>query len=230
MAARSTSEKQISAHFRAGQMAFWKSASPQGSSTLLKPALALWSIAAVGIVWVVLGSSRQTSENRLYLVPWAIGLGIVTLAPAIYFFFRDKFDLFHPLVFPVWSYFFPGFAIGGLILAAGMSQTHYLSYVQDENYNFPLTFFYIIVGFLGMVAGFAVPVGKKIGSFVGGRLPNWNVTDRIARNGGLLLLLLGLLNIGIAFLFGALGFQTPEEVHAQQQAGCSSLSTLEAKP
>ena len=195
-----------------------------GPSLFLKPALALWSIAALGIIWIVLGSAQQTAENRLYLVPWAIGLGIVTLGPSIYFVFSDKFDLFHPLVFPVWSYFFPGFAVGGLILAAGISQTHYLSYVQDETYNFPLTFFYVIVGFLGLVAGFAVPIGRRVGNRIGHMLPEWQLTETTARNGGLLLLVLGLLNIGIAFLFGALGFQTPEE--GSSLGGVILMSTL----
>jgi hypothetical protein len=222
MAAHANSENQLAARFRVSSTAGGQLAN--ASSMFLKPALILWSVAALGITWIVLGSSRQTSENRLYLIPWAIALGIVTLAPAIYLFFRTKFDLFHPLVFPVWSYFFPGFAIGGLILAAGMSQTHYISYVQDETYNFPLTFFLIMVGFLGLVAGFAVPVGRRIGNLVARILPEWEVTDKVARNGGLILLLLGLLNIGIAFLFGALGFQTPEE--GSTLSGLILMSTL----
>lgn len=222
MASSANSQNRIDPRFNVAPITFEKPV--QRGSLFLKPALALWSIAAFGVLWIALGSARQTSDNRLYLVPWAIGLGVVTLAPAIYLFFRSKFDLFHPLVFPVWSYFFPGFAIGGLILAAGMSQTHYLSYVQDETYNFPLTFFFIIVGFLGMVAGFAVPIGRKIGGLVARMLPEWQVTDTVARNGGLILLLLGLLNIGIAFLFGALGFQTPEE--GSTLSGLILMSTL----
>lgn len=221
MAAHANSENQMAAGFR---VPLPESKGIGQSSSFLKPALLLWSIAALGIAWFVLGSSRQTSENRLYLVPWAVALGFVTLAPAVFLFIKNKFDLFHPLVFPVWSYFFPGFAVGGLILAAGMSQTHYLSYVQDETYNFPLTFFLVMVGFLGLVAGFAVPIGRKVGSFIARRLPDWQVTDGIARNGGLLLLLLGLLNIGIAFLFGALGFQTPEE--GSTLSGLILMSTL----
>jgi hypothetical protein len=209
MTVRANSEDQFVARFRARSIRIAPSA--PSSSMFLRSALGLWLIAVVGIVWILLGSSTQTSENRLYLVPWAIGLGIVTLVPAIYFYLRGKFDLFHPVVFPVWSYFFPGFALGGLILAAGMSQTHYLSFVQDETYNFPLTFFLIIVGFVGLVAGFSTPIGRKLGNFIARILPKWELSDKTARNGGLLLLLLGLINIGIAFRVGALGFQTTEE-------------------
>lgn len=194
------------------------------SSGYLKPALILWTVALLGVLWFVLDTGHQTSENRLYIIPWAVALGIITLAPAVYFLLWSKFDLFHPLVFPVWTYFFPGFAIGGLILAAGISQAHYISYIQDETYNLPLTFVYLIVGFLGIVAGFAVPFAKKIGSGISKRLPAWELSDQSARNGGVILLCLGLLNVSIAFVVGALGFQTPEE--GSNLAGLSLMSTL----
>jgi len=221
MSAAPLSDKQITRGFRLpARLRHESNSSPQ----FLKPAVFFCSAAVMGVILFSLGSARQTSENRLYLVPWAIAVGIVTLAPAIYFFLRGKFDLFHPLVFPMWTYFFPGFAVGGLILAAGMSDAHYLPYVQDETYNFPLTFFYLIVGFLGIVAGFAIPIGKKIGDVIARILPKWELSDSKARNGGVILLTLGLINIGIAFLFGALGFQTPEE--GSNLAGLILMSTL----
>lgn len=190
---------------------------------LIRSVLILWSVVALGLVWFVFSLGSGTGD-RLYLIPWCFAVAIVTLAPVVYLIFRNRFDAFHPLVFPVWTYFFPGFAVGGLVLAFGLSQVHYISYIQDEASNLPLTFLYVIVGFLGLVVGFAFPLARRIGEFVGARLPNWELTEGNARMGGLILLAIGLINVAFAFLFGALGYQRSEE--ASEIGGIIHISTL----
>src|SRR5262249_52993196 len=138
--------------------------------------------------------------------------GAVIAAPSIYYFYKGQFDPFHPLIFPAWSYFFPGFFIGGLVVASGLSQPYFMAYVQDESYNLPLTFVYIMLCYGGLTLGFAIPYARQFGSWLGNLLPEWQMsTDRIAIP-GLLLLAIGLGNTILAFAQGLLGFQKVQEI------------------
>src|SRR5215204_562346 len=95
------------------------------------------------------------SLNKFYLLPWCLATAVVLLAPAAFLAYRGNFDPFHPMVFPVWSYFFPGFVIGGLVLASGLSQPYFLTMIPDERTNLPLSFVYVMLGFGGLALGFA---------------------------------------------------------------------------
>src|SRR5215218_3768293 len=109
--------------------------------------LYLWGIGAVLAV-AFLGSDTGASDpsSKLYLLPWCLATAAVIAAPSVYLFYKGQFNPFHPLVFP-------GFVIGGLMLAFELSQPFFLTYIQDEHYNLPLTFVYIMIGYAGLTAG-----------------------------------------------------------------------------
>ena len=177
------------------------------------PIVFLWGLAVVVIV-TLLGSDAGFGDHlsKYYLLPWCLATGAVIVSPSLYLIYKGRFDPFHPLVFPAWSYFFPGFFIGGLVLAAGLSQPYFLSYVQDEHYNLPLTFVYIMLGYGGLTAGFAIPYGRRIGARMAKWLPVWEMTDDQVALPGLILLALGLANTALAFAQGIIGFQKVQEI------------------
>ena len=109
--------------------------------------------------------SQRVSRIRrlLYLLPWCILTGLTLAAPIAVAIYKERFDPFHPVIFASWSFFLPGFFIGGLTLTLGISQPYYIAYVIDEQYNLPLTFVYVILGFLGLWVA-SPPVGKKGGT------------------------------------------------------------------
>ncbi len=114
-------------------------------------------------------------------------------------------------MFPVWTYFFPAFVVGGLLLASGIVQPYYLSFVEDATYNLPLTLVYVMLGYAGLTLGFALPIGRGIGRKIAERIPEWNWRTRDVLVPALILLGLGLANTIIAFTQGLLGFQKIDE-------------------
>ena len=153
-------------------------------------------------------------SSKFYLFPWCLATGAVIAAPSIYLIYKDKFSPFHPLVFPAWSYFLPGFFVGGLVLAAGLSQPYFLTFVQDEHYNLPLTFVYIMLGYAGLSLGFSVPYARRVGGWMGDHLPKWEMSTEQIAFPGLLLIGLGMANTIIAFADGILGFQKAEVINS----------------
>lgn len=179
---------------------------------LLLPIAILWGAIIVIIAgWYWFETIYYSPNNRLFLFPWVLATGIVLLAPSCYLYYKGQFDLFHPLVFGVWSYLFPGFFIGGLILASGIVNPHFLLLIQDEGTDLPLALVYVMLGYAGLAAGFYLPVGRKIGNFIERKLParEWEAEKAIVP--GILLLALGLASTAWAFVSGILGFQRMEE-------------------
>lgn len=190
--------------------------------------LPLATIAGILLVggWslIYLTDDAANPFSDMYLMPWVLLLGGVIAAPNIYLIYKKKFHLFHPLCFAAWSYFIPGFFIGGLLLASNVSQPFYLTYVDDERYNLPLTLFYIALGYAGLSIGFFLPFVKKAGANISRRLPAWEWrADRLLIP-GLILLTIGWANNIIAFGFGILGFQRVGEIG--QYDGLLFLLTL----
>ncbi|HKX84999.1 MAG TPA: hypothetical protein VJL58_12325, partial [Pyrinomonadaceae bacterium] len=175
----------------------------------------LWGLAAA-IVLTFLYTEFGFSDalSKFYLMPWCLATAAVIVAPSVYMVYKGTFDPFHPLVFPAWSYFFPGFVIGGFVLASGISQPYFLSFIQDEHTNLPLTFVYVMLGYAGLTVGFVLPFGKKVGEAIRSWLPSWEWrTEQIAIP-ALLLFILGLANTILAFALGIIGFQRMEEIGA----------------
>lgn len=185
---------------------------PAKTNNFVYPIAVFWGAVAIVILSVVSYEiSLEDSSYKYYLLPWCFLTGAVLSAPAVFLWLRDRFDPFHPLVFPAWSYFIPAFFIGGILMASGVVEPYYLAFVENEHYNLPLTFIYIIIGYLGLTAGFALPIGKSIGMRISGWLPKWNWPDEKIPGPGLILLALGLANTALAFTQGLLGFQKVEE-------------------
>ena len=180
---------------------------------LLYAIITFWGLVGVSLFTILVSEfGFGDRSSKYYLLPWCLVTGAVIAAPSIYLFYKGKFDPFHPLVFPAWSYFFPGFFIGGLVVAAGLSQPYFLAYIQDETYNFPLTFTYVMLGYGGLTLGFAVPYARQFGHWLGDWFPRWEIpTEKIAVP-ALILLGLGLANTVIAFALGILGFQKVEQI------------------
>ncbi len=174
---------------------------------------ALWGlmiVAIVGLFWYADGFAG--SRDYYYLLPWCFATGAVVISPILYSVYKQPFDPFHPLVYASWSYFLPGFFIGGLTLAFGASQPYYLAFVLDEQYNLPLTFVYVMIGFGALMLGFALPFGRKIGEAISKKLPVWNWNSQQVMKPALVLLIIGLANTAIAFAYGILGYQKVDEL------------------
>ena len=141
--------------------------------------------------------------ERPYLIPWVLATGAVVTAPVIYISRRGQLSFLNPIVFHTLVYFFPVFFVGGWSLVFGWSNYHYLNYVSDPEWNFPLAFVYVMLGLGGLSFGFLLPVGKKIGNAIGSKLPNWEFSTN-----ELIFLGVGFVPIGIFLLVAALGSGT----------------------
>jgi hypothetical protein len=185
------------------------------NTALLVPVIIIAIITIVGGFSLVFVSDDAANPfKQLFLMPWVILLGVVLAIPNFYLYYKGRFDLFHPLVFAAWSYFIPAFFVGGLILASGLSQPYFLSFVEDEKYNLPLTVVYVILGYGGLSIGFFLPIGKKIGKRINKRLPTWDWKPESLYLPGILLLFIGIGNSIVAFGFGILGYQKVDVVGA----------------
>jgi len=188
---------------------------PGKRTNFLLPIAFLWGMALIFIIgYLLIDASLSNSGTKYYLLPWTFLTGAVILAPSAYLLIKKKFDLFHPLVLAAWSYFFPAFFIGGLILASGFSNPYFLTFIQNEEYDLPLTLVYVMLGYGGLTLGFYLPFGRQIGEFITRRLPVANWTPEQVLKPGLLLLGLGMANTILAFSVGLLGFQRVDEIGA----------------
>lgn len=177
------------------------------------PIIILWGIGAIALfalVWLEGGFSGSLKEY--YLLPWVVMTGIIVLAPTAYLYYQGKFDPFHPLVFAAWSYIFPAFIVGGGIVAFKLVDPYFLVFIEDPEYNLPLSLFYIAIGFVGLTIGFSVPIGRYIAEKIEPRVPNWQWKSSEIWAGGILLLIVGL-GVNIAgFLQGLLGYQRISDI------------------
>ena len=174
--------------------------------------LGLWGFCiAVLISFLAYVVTSGDSSSKLYLLPWTLLTGAIVLAPSAFLFYKRSFDPFHPLVFPVWTYFFPAFVVGGILLGMGLVEPYYLSFVEDEGYNLPLTLVYVMLGYAGLTLGFMLPIGRGLGRKIAARIPEWNWRPRDIVLPALVLLGFGLANSIIAFTQGMLGFQKLDE-------------------
>lgn len=188
--------------------------------------LLLIAVLLLGGVFLLLSLDDEFLKvfKQFYLLPWIFLVAAVITSPSFYLIYKKQFNPFHPLVFPAWSYFFPAFVVGGLILATGLSQPFFLSFVEDERYNLPLTLVYVAVGYGGLIIGFGLPTGRKIGEKLKVRLPVWNWGSGQIIIPGFLLMAIGLFNVLIGFIYGILGYQKQDSIGAYD--GLLSILTL----
>lgn len=183
-----------------------------GSTSLLPGVIAFWGIAfAVVTVFWWITSDGQGALSDYYLVPWTVLTAVVLLAPSLILLRRGTFDLFHPLVFAVWTYLFPAFVIGALIITAGLNEPYFFSFIDSPETNLPLSLMYICLGFLGMCAGFVIPHAGRIGDWMRKRIPNGEWSGPNIWIAGAILIILGVgFNI-VGFVQGLLGYQRVSE-------------------
>jgi len=146
----------------------------KGGTRLHWPAILAMCAAAICLLFLTVGSDSLSAQiERPYLIPWVIATGIVIAAPSVYLKWKGEFSFTNPLVFAAMTYFFPVFFLGGWSLAFGLSHYYFLSYVTDPEYNFPLTFVYIMLGYAGLSIGYLIPTGKSVGNYASKWLPKW---------------------------------------------------------
>ncbi|MBP7475945.1 MAG: hypothetical protein KBF83_05775 [Pyrinomonadaceae bacterium] len=188
-------------------------------------AVALMTVAlVVGFFLVGVLSDAFDSFPYLFLLPWVIALAAVFATPSIFLYYRGEFSLANPIVFATISYFVPAFVFGGIFLSTGYSEPYFLSYIQDADYNLPLTIVLIGLGFISLSIGYFVPIGNKVGELVGRYLPSADYSSDAFLFPGIILLILGVMNTIFAFGVGLFGYQVSEETNIY--AGLIYLSTL----
>jgi len=192
---------------------------------LLYGILFLWGAAlATAIVGLIGTYGFNSSNSRYYLLPWCVATGIVVAAPSLWLAYRGEFHPFHPVVFAGWSYFFPAFVIGGTLLACGFTEPYFLSFVQDEHYNLPLTLVYVMIGYSCLSIGFFLPWAARVGKWTAAKLPVWELKDREVPIPSILLLTVGIATVVISFIQGLFGYQRPEDIPSYE--GLLFLITL----
>ncbi|MDQ3180676.1 MAG: oligosaccharide repeat unit polymerase [Acidobacteriota bacterium] len=180
---------------------------PEGLFMLL-PALILMAVVLLGTLLLTIDFEIWILElERPYLIPWVLATGLVIAAPSMYLLYRKEFDLAHPLIFATITYFFPIFFLGGWSLVFGLSNYYYLNYVNDPEYNFPLTFVYVMLGFGGLSLGFFIPHGKKIGNYLAKWLPTWEFKPIEIVVPSVFFLCVGILISLLALELGQIGYQ-----------------------
>ncbi|MGB7070320.1 MAG: O-antigen polymerase [Pyrinomonadaceae bacterium] len=188
--------------------AYNSSAIPKKEPNFIFAIAFIWGLVGVVILSIFLSEVGFTdSLSKFYLLPWCFATAAVLLSPSIYLIYKRRFEPFHPLVFPVWIYFFPGFVVGGIVLSMGLSNPYFLTFVQDAENDLPLTLAYVMIGFAGLTIGFIIPYGRRIGAMIGNWLPaaDWK-TDQVPFP-TLFLLMLGIANTILGFVQGILGYQ-----------------------
>ncbi len=175
---------------------------------MLLPAVILMGVVMLGTLLLMVDFENWFFEiERPYLIPWVLATGLVIAAPSAYLIYRKEFNLVHPLVFATITYFFPIFFLGGWSLTFGLSNYYFLNYVSDPEYNFPLTFVYVMLGFGGLSLGFFIPQGKKIGNYLATWLPNWEFKPTEVVIPNLFFLGMGIFTSLLALELGQIGYQ-----------------------
>jgi hypothetical protein len=173
----------------------------------------LWGIAMIlGVIWLLVDDQFGNPLKEYYLLPYAFLTGLVILSPSIYLYYIGKFDLFHPLVYAAWTYCFPAFVGGGVIMAFKWNDQHFFSYIEDQETTLPLTLGYVAIGFIGLMVGFFLPFGVYFGKQINKVLPNWQWTPSQVWLPGALLILSGIVFNLLGFVNGLIGFQRAESV------------------
>lgn len=172
----------------------------------------LWgTVAAISAAFFLSEYGFSSKDSKFYLFPWCLATGAAAALPSIVYAYRGKFNPLNPIVYFAWTFFIPSCFLGGIFFALGISDAYFQSYIQDESYNLPLTFFYIIVGYLAMSLGYILPYGAIAGKRLASVLPKWELSDNSLLVPGYILLFLGIANTLLAFALGTFGFQRVQE-------------------
>jgi hypothetical protein len=163
-------------------------------------------VPAAAVLWFFSDEDFWRGASNMYLLPWIAATALVVLSPTAYLLYYNKFDLFHPLVHAAWAYWFPAFVIGGLVIASGFLYPYQMLLIADPETDFKWTYIYIILGFLGLIAGYSLPFGKRWGVYFSRKLPAWDWQPRQVLLPAVVFLGIGLFFYVSAFLSGVVGF------------------------
>lgn len=179
---------------------------------LLLSGIIIWCFGLICLFAAFGVEDLNKTLGKYYLLPWAFLTGVVILSPSAYLIYRKQFDLFHPLVYAAWSYIFPAFVLGAVILSFGWSDPYFLVFIEDPQYNLPLSLFYVALGYIGLTIGFYLPIGKYLAARAESKFSKVDWKPQEIWIPGILLILAGVgLNL-IGFLQGLLGFQKTTEI------------------
>lgn len=186
----------------------------------LAAAVALMTIAGLAtLFWLLYDENGWRLGIQLKLLPWIGATAVVLLAPAAYQFYKGKFDLFHPLIYASWTYWFPSFVIGGLLIAADFISPYQLNLLADPESDLIWTYIYLMIGFASMTFGFYLPYGRLLGEYASRKLPVWDWTPRQTLLPAALFLGIGLYFFIVPFISSLVGLSLSE-------AARDPLSTL----
>lgn len=169
----------------------------------------VFTAVAVSIAFITRELTESLSEPHVFVF-LCILLGVVLLLPSIYLILRRRFDFFHPLVYPVFTYLFPALVLGGLYLKFGSDPSDVLLLVPNPDYHLSLSILYIILGFIGLIFGFAILGAVNVGRALSRHIPEWKWEPSELRLPCLFILLLGFVFNIYSFFLGATGFQVTE--------------------
>lgn len=163
-------------------------------------------LAAISIA--VLDSDLSRSSPYLFLLPWLALLCVVLLIPNIILYKKGQFSWANPLTFSTWSFFLPGFIVGGLALSLGWSHPYFIDFIQDPETSLPWTVLLVSLGFAGMSVGYFLPLGPAVGRLISapiGKFLAEKPSSLVVP--GFTLLALGMLNSTLAILLGVYEYQ-----------------------
>ncbi|HQU83936.1 MAG TPA: hypothetical protein PKY59_12450 [Pyrinomonadaceae bacterium] len=179
------------------------------------PILFIWLIVfVIGLTFLIYNDDELNPVKENYLLPWILATGVLLTIPSIILWYQGKFKFYNPLIFATWSYFFPAFVLGGIILSNGWSSPFFLSFIQDPKNDLPFTMLIVILGYAGLAIGYFLPVGNRLGKMIGDVLPIWNWNPEKLRLAGFILLVIGLFNTVLGYFSGVLGYQKLTEIGA----------------
>lgn len=184
-------------------------------NSLRVPIVVIFSIVGVAFLSFLWTENDVSSLTKtFYILPWTFLSAACVLAPSAYLYYVGKFDFFHPLIFAAWTYVFPAFVVGSLLIAFGWVNPYFLSFIGDPEYNLPLTLVYISIGFVGLTVGYFLPVGQFFSRLIEPWLPKWHWEPEQVWVPGTLLLIIGIAFHALGFIVGLVGYQRNIDVNA----------------
>ena len=176
-----------------------------GNRTTMKVFGAL--IVGVAIIYlsVLLAAHSFSTSGSVLVLFLASLLALTALVPAIISMrmHSNRFDFFHPLFYFAWIFFIPQFSLASFLIMFGVMGS-YAEVVDASAISRALI--YMIMGSIGLSAGYFLPIGKKIGN----RLPSlkeFSLPVRELRFPAFLFLIIGGSSLIVAFIVGIFGYQ-----------------------
>jgi hypothetical protein len=184
-----------------------------GKDRSIVPGLVLMGLALIISLFALLFVNGSfESYPFLFLLPWLFGLAVVMAIPMIILYYQGRFTFVDPLVFSVLSHFFPAYVVGGLFFAVGLSQPSFTSFIQDPHVTLPMTVVLVGLGYIGLAAGYLLPIGAKLGALTANRLPLADYSPKSLIFPSILLLLSGIMITIFTLILGRFGYQRAGEV------------------